>query len=317
MGNDEVAITGIGMVTPLGATTAETLQAWRSGNIAPRHVLPELEGTPLAHCEAATPPWFDPGERLGGRRMLKYMSAAAVLGCTAAREALRSAGVENQYAADRIGLYAATGLAAASVEDIQQTLEASLDPQGVYSERLLGKNGLAATNPLISFKILANMPPCLISIMEKIKGPNLIFSPWEGQAGAALLEAWQGIHSGAVDCAVTGAADSAANPSTCVFLHQAGLLRRDETPASGAGYLVFERGATARRLGHTVYAYVEDIALSPSDAGVHDPLAIRIGRLFAAAPPVLLGLECLAGGSSLTLCGVDRQRLDIKLRAPE
>lgn len=309
----DVVISGIGMITPLGATAKDTAAAWQAGRFAPRRRLPELAGSALESAEVAVLPDFDPGQRLGGRRMLKYMSEAAALGCIAAREALEEADAKQRFAPEMLGLYAATGLAAASVDDIQGTLEASIDERGEFSERLLGTRGLAATNPLISFKILANMPPCLISVMEGIKGPNLIFTPWEGQAGAALLEAWLAVREGLVEGALAGAADSGAHPSTLVFLRQAGLLEVDEIPASGAAYLFLERAETAMRDGRRIHAVLEEVTLDAVENKVADPLAVRMGRLFAAAPPVLLALECLTGGQGATLCGTDGQQFSFRL----
>jgi len=226
--------------------------------------------------------------------MLKYMSDAAVLGCVAAHEALQDAGVPGRFAPERIGLYAATGLAAANVQDVSTMIDASIDPQGKFSCRLLGERGLSATNPLLSFKILANMPPCLISIIEGIKGPNFIFTPWEGQTAAAILEGWLAVRAGEVDCALVGAADAAAYPSTFVYLRQAGILQTHEFPGSGAGYVVMETRESARQAERRVYAGLTHVRLQPS-AGhpVVDPLAARIGRTFAAAPAILLGLACM------------------------
>jgi 3-oxoacyl-(acyl-carrier-protein) synthase len=164
------AVTGVGIIGPLGCTAPAFLRAWETGQSAPRIRLPELARTPLEDQTVGALPAFDAGERLGGRRMLKYMSEAAVLGCIAAREALRQANAARRFAPDRIGLYAGTGLAAAKVADIQATLERSLDETGRFSCRRFGEDGLAATNPLLSFKILANMPACLVSIMEGIRG---------------------------------------------------------------------------------------------------------------------------------------------------
>lgn len=313
---NRVVITGMGMITPLGATFAECTRTWHQGRSAARQPLPELSGTPLEGVGVATLPSINATERLGSRRMLKYMSTAAVLGCLAAREALEEAHAKVRFSPERMGLYAGTGLAAANVDEVRTMVEASIDEGGRFSCRLLGERGLAATNPLLSFKILANMPPCLISIIEGIKGPNLIFTPWEGQTGAALLEAWKAVATGEVDCALTGAADHAAHPATFVYLHRAGFLRKDEYPASGAAYLVFEKRETARRDGRQIYAEIEDVSLSPSDEGVHDPLSEPMGRTFAAAPAILLGLKRMDGGARLTICGVDEQRLEIKLRAP-
>ena len=56
MGPNEVVITGMGMITPLGATFAECARAWREGRSAVRQPLPELNGTPLEGVGVATSP---------------------------------------------------------------------------------------------------------------------------------------------------------------------------------------------------------------------------------------------------------------------
>ena len=313
MAEIEVVVTGIGLLGPLGATAAEFIAAWNVGARAARQPLRELAGTPLESAEVAVLPEFNAAERLGGRRLLKYMSEAAVLGCIAAREALKEAAALMRFPPVRIGLYAATGLAAANVRDVAAMLDASIDERGEFSCRLLGQRGLAATNPLLSFKILANMPPCLISLIEGIKGPNLILTPWEGQTGAAILEAWHAVRSGEVDCALAGASDTAACPSTFVFLRQSGILKEHEFPASAAAYLVLESGESAHRAGRHVYAVLHSVELACSDSVVGDPLSERIGRTFASAPALLLGLACACGWNELSLRGSDGHELHIAL----
>ena len=315
MEDAEVVVTGIGMVTSLGATAAETQESWRSGRIARRAPIAELAGTALEEAEAALLPELDPGERLGSRRMLKYMSQAAVLGCVAAHEAAADASLSERFPSERVGLYAGTGLAAASVKDIAPMLEKSVDEEGRFSCRLLGERGLPATNPLLSFKILANMPPCLVSILEGIKGPNLIFTPWEGQAGQALFEAWRAVAEGEVDCALAGAADTAAHTSTFVHLRTTGLLGEDEYPADGAAYVVMERADTARRDGQRAHALITAMEVGTSPDGHHDPLAERMGRSFAAAPAIALALACQGAGIVPCVSGADRQMFRAELEA--
>jgi 3-oxoacyl-(acyl-carrier-protein) synthase len=246
--------------------------------------------------------------------MLKYMSEAAVLGSLAAREALEEAKVRNRFSPERLGLYSGIGLAAANFGEVQRMIEESVDANGSFSCHLFGKRGLAATNPLMSFKILANIPACLISIMEQIKGPNLILTPWEGQTGAALLEAWRAVTSGEVDCALAGAADSAAYPAALVYLQKTGLLREGEYPASSAAYFVLERFETAETDRKRFYAHVESIEITNSGKETSDPLSARMGRTFAAAPALLLGIGCMDGWRKLSICGVDRQRIEMNLK---
>jgi 3-oxoacyl-[acyl-carrier-protein] synthase II len=315
MENAEVVITGIGMVTPLGATAKTASENWFSGCRADRRPLEELKGTSLAKTEVAVLPGFNPVERLGDRRMLKYMSDAAILGCVAAHEAVQDADIRRRFQPERIGLYAGTGLAAANIKDSVPMIKASTDEKGQLSYNLLGKQGLAATNPLLSFKVLANIPPCLVSILECIKGPNFIFTPWEGQTGAALREAWLAVTSGEVDCALAGGADNAAHPATLLYLKKTGILGELEYAASGASYIVMERLETVRRDGRRIYAQIASIRIRTSDGTVQDPLSERMGRTFAAAPAILIALASCAPESAISICGVDRLMFHAELRA--
>jgi len=315
MPDRSVAVTGVGIIGALGCTAGEFALAWQQGKLAARTCLPDLAGTPLAAETVTRMPPFDAVARLGSRRMLKFMSEAATLGCLAAREALEEAGVRKRFPAERVGLYAGTGLAAANVQDVHTMVEQSIDENGQFSCQRFGERGLAATNPLLSFKILANMPPCLISVLEGIKGPNLILTPWEGQAAAAIIEGWQAVASGEVECALVGAADTPAYPSTFVYLRQAGHLTENEYPSSGAAYLVLESVASARRDGVKVHALIRDLSIG-SATSVSDPLSRRLGRTFAAAPAILMGLACCCGMSELSICGVDGQEFRAALGAP-
>jgi len=307
MGADGAVVTGIGMITPLGADARETLQAWRSGRRAEFAPAAEFSGTPLEGAETAVAAAFDPGERLGSRRMLKYMSGAAVLGCVAAHEASADADVSGRFRPERVGIYAGVGLAAARAEDVVPVLRASVDEEGRFSSRLLGERGLAVANPLLSFKILANVPPCLVSIIEKVKGPSLIFTPWEGQTGQAFFEAWRAVADGEVDCALAGAAETAAHPSTLAYLVQAGLLRPGERAADGAAYVVIERAGSAQADGRRVYARIAGMEVGAWEGGPCDPLAERMGRCFAAAPAIAFGLACRTPGMGVAVGGADGQ----------
>ena len=308
----EVAITGAGIVSSLGLTATECAEAWKGGRRAQLETCPAFAGTALAGAKAARLSDFDPAPLVGGRRFLRYMSDAAVLGCIAVSEALRDADALKHHSPERIGLYASTGQATLDIDEVMPIVEASIDDKGHYSHKLLGKAGLEATNPLLSFKILANMPVCLVSILENIQGPSLIFTPWEGQTGAAFLESWHAIKAGRVSGVLTGGADSAASPSAFVSLAQREYLQAGDYPASGAGYLFFENAETLDE-SRTCYAIIKDIRLTPCSCPPDDPLAERMGRSFAAAPAILLALAAKLGWSSVSISGVDRMRLDVEL----
>lgn len=310
----EVVVTGVGMITPFGIDARDSHRSWMEGQTARTTLCPELKGSALETMPVAALPDFEIAERIGDRRMMKYMSFAAMLGCAAAREASAAAGLD-RFAPERVGLFVGTGLVAAGVDEVRPMLRASVDDAGRFSCRLFGSKGLAATNPLLSFHILANMPACFVSIIEKIKGPNLIFTPWEGQTGAALIEAWRAVRSGACDAALTGAADHPTHPSTVLHLHRAGLLGPGERPASGAAYLVMETADSAAAHRRRPLAVIDEMTLEPTDDGVDDPLAARMGRSYAAAPAILTALHCLNGPGEFSLAGVDGVRFRARLGA--
>ncbi|MBI5534892.1 MAG: hypothetical protein HY898_19350 [Deltaproteobacteria bacterium] len=318
MQHDDVAVTAVGLVTPLGLTAQSSLQGWCDGRKAQRRVVAELQGTQLEGFQAGVLDAFDAAARVGNRRMLKFMSFAATLGAAAAHEAMATAAVRKRFDPARVGLFAGTGLAAAGIDEVRPMIERSIE-DGRFSCRLLGTEGLAATNPLLSFRILANMPACIISILEGIQGPNLIFTPWEGQTGAALAEAWEAVASGEVDCALAGGADQPAHPATLVFLRRMGMLGPDEYPSPGAGYVVMERASTASRDGIPILAriramHVRSVRDGATAAG-SDPLSARMGRTFAAAPGILVGLACLGAKVEPRVWGADAQALSFELEA--
>jgi len=313
MRNADVVITGVGMVTPLGTTARDTADAWRTGKVLAGRLLPELAGTPMEDVSVGVLAEFDAAKRLGSRKAIKYMSEAALLGCVAAHEAALDAGLRRRFQPEEVGLFAGTGLAAADVHQVLPLIQESIDSNGRFSTRLLGERGLPATDPLLSFRILANMPACLISIQEGIKGPSYIFTPWEGQSGAALREAWQAVASGEVSAAIAGAADTPAHPATLVYLRQSGVLGGHDVPSNASAYLVLERAETAARDSQRMYARIESVEVTPVDGAGPDPLRARIGSAFAAAPAILLALAAQLSWREASLCGSDRCRIAFRL----
>jgi 3-oxoacyl-(acyl-carrier-protein) synthase len=302
------------MITPFGATASSTLEGMESGRPVSFRTFEEFRGTPFENVKAALLPDYDAAKRLGGRKMLKFMSEAAEYGAVAAHEAVADSRVKDRYSSERIGIFAGTGLAAASVADVLPMIEESFDDSGRFSAVRFGSTGIKATNPLLSFRILANMPPCLVSIIEKVKGPNSIFTPWEGQTAAAIREACRAVENGECDAALAGGADNPAHPATVVYLKKSGLLGETEWPSPGAAYLVIERFEDAERTGVKIRAAIESLKLSFTGENADDPLSEKMGRSFAAAPAILLALAAMKKEESVSVCGVDGQRFTVCLR---
>src|SRR5512143_4061471 len=154
-----VAITGIGAVSPLGWDLPGIWDRWSRGETAIRdHDFRGREVFPHGRC-ARTPD--DLWERaIPNRKLVKFMTREARMTAAAAAIALEASGARGSYDADRIGLYVGTGLTSCEMEELLPVLERSFDGDGRLSCRLLGQDGLAACNPLLSFRILPNMTLC-------------------------------------------------------------------------------------------------------------------------------------------------------------
>ena len=286
----EVSVTGTGIVTCLGDSLATTLSAIDSGCRVRGETLPSLTGTPYAAYPAVPDVNPDIGARITDRRMRKFMSRHSELAAVAARQALaESAPLARGIQPERIGLYAGVGLVAVDTRTSIDLLRKSLDEEGAFSQRVFADKGLHAIHPLWSFHTLANMPACIVSVLEKIKGDNGIYTPWEDQTAFALLEAAHALRRGDIDCAVVVAADTPSHPSSLAELANAGYIDPTETAAPGAACLVLERpeGAGA---GQPPFPRLTNIRLALDNAPRADPLAPLIGRTVAAAPLLLVAL---------------------------
>ncbi len=299
-----MVITGVGMVNPLGADDATAVAAWRAGATAPTARLPEFAGTPLADLAVAV----TPAPPVPGRKLAKLCSRAAALGLVAADAAVQDAGVLRRHDAGRIGIFAATGLAAAGWDAIAPMVERSLR-DGRLDPALLGGPGIDACNPLLSFRLLPNMVACLVAMHLGLRGANAVFAPGEEQGAVALENAWLALEAGDCDACLAGAADQAAEPMAVLHHARGG---DPGLPASAAAWLVLEREDEACARGATILARLPRLAVAEVGAG--DPLAARLGRCAAAAPATLLALHAAAGiAGPLRLGGDDGWGLDALL----
>lgn len=292
-----ILVTGAGLVSALGPSLESTLAALDRGERVQGEPCPHLSGTPYAQVRAAADVPCDLAAHVPDRRMRKFMSHHAELATIAARQALQQADPAGRgIAPERTGLYAGVGLAAVDISASASLLRDSLDDAGAFSLREFTRKGLRTIHPLWSFHTLANMPGCIVSVLENIKGDNAIYTPWEDQTAFALIEAAHALHRNDIDCAVVVATDTPAHPASLVELAAGAFLNPGEIAASGAACLVLERPR-----GNTVSGLFSLDSLELVSTGTcppADPLAPFLGRTIAAAPLMAvllaphLGLPC-------------------------
>ncbi|MFH2047444.1 MAG: beta-ketoacyl synthase N-terminal-like domain-containing protein [Pseudomonadota bacterium] len=309
----EVAITGIGIVSPFGIGKnifCSSIQKKKSVNPKP---LSEFHGTQLENFGVGSVGELEKASKQFNRKHIKFMSTATLIGCLAGKEAADEACITERFAPHRIGIFSATGLTAANISESREMLEACMDKDGNFSDILFGEKGLPSLNPLNSFKILPNMPPCILSLILGVTGPNMIFNPWEDQAACAILEGYKAVKEGEADCVLVGAADTPSLPPTVAYLKQQNILGENSYPSSAGAYLVLESDEIAINHHRKIYGIIKNIEVICSAEKVYDPLSAIIGRTFAAAPALFLAGAAMGITNNRQMIGTRGTRFEFSL----
>ncbi len=258
---DGIVITGIGLVTPLGDNPREVLRRIEAEESAAAPPI-GFDAASFACPVCAQVRDFRPQEHVSEVKRLRLMNRDAQLAVAAARSALRDARLEvgAAYQPDEIGLFAATGLAGLPLADVTPLIRASASPDGGFDPARFGQAGLRSVSPILSFKILSNMPLCFVSICENIQGANAVYTPWEGHGAQAIEAGARAIQCGDARCAVVGGCDVKTHELAFISLEQHGLFdswkttRTGVIPGEGAVYLVLEEEQAAAARGARNYA---------------------------------------------------------------
>jgi len=211
----EVAITGIGVVSPIGIGTAAFWNSLVEGKSGVR-LLPWSQDGVLPGWIGAEVHDFVPAKMIRQRKALKVMSRDIQLGVAAADAAcaeanLAGAGIDP----DRLGVIFGADLIAVDLSELTDAYRACSDG-GDFDFASWGVKGLAAMYPLWMLKYLPNMPACHVGILQDARGPNNTHTLGEVSGLTALAEAVEVIRRGQADAIIAGGASSRIHPS--VFL---------------------------------------------------------------------------------------------------
>jgi len=215
-----------------------------------------------AHAVCGTP---DPAPFLRQRKLRKYMGPQDELAVAAAGGALRDAGLDGPLG-ERCGLYLTVGYIPFERHDIDGMLDVSLD-DGRFSMERFSRRVFEVVNPLLTFRVLPNMPAFHVSFTFDIQGPYVVSYPGVGQFYAVLEEAAVAVDSGAIEIALVGGVADQRN-----FLVERHFSRIEppQDPsrlANAAAFLVLETSSRARARNARVRARLVDgrLAYTPPD----------------------------------------------------
>lgn len=297
-----VAVTGLGVVTPLGDDPERVwarLLAGESGVTSIRRFDPSGYPTRIAATvpdpEPVAKPPLPEGE---GDRMTRWAMVAA-------ERAWRSAGLEaGGEDPERIGVVFAGGVGLHGHRELFRASAAALDPEGAFDAR---RYALALPRHLAPEPATRRSPGRVTSAVARTvgaRGPSLTVDTACASGTQALGDAFDWVRSGAAEVVVAGGADSQITPlGLASFCLLRALSTRNDDPegasrpfaadrdgfvlGEGAGALILEGWEHARRRGAPILAEIVGFGSSCDAFRLTDPHPE--GRGAAAAMTAALG----------------------------
>jgi beta-ketoacyl-acyl-carrier-protein synthase II len=265
-----VAITGLGLVTPAGQdvpTTWDALLAGRSG-VAPITLF-DASGFPVRI--AAEVKGFSDAHLIDDRKLLKFANRSHRFALAAAEQALRDAGIRpTPDTATRWGCAVGAGMMGVGFEELTDVHQRCAADGELHAERLPDGAGSAA-DPIAFSRSVANAGLSLLLRRFGIRGYATAVHTACASGGQAVGTAMKLIRRGIADRVLAGGYDSMISPvGLGGFCLLNALSTDNDTPArasrpfdatrngfvlgEGAGFLVLEEWASARRRGARIYA---------------------------------------------------------------
>jgi 3-oxoacyl-[acyl-carrier-protein] synthase II len=212
-----VVVTGLGLVTPVGLTVAETwtnLLAGASG----AGPITKFDPSRLQVRFACEVKGFDPLAYLE-RKEAKRMDLFTQFAMAAAHQAVAQAGLEGKFPSpDRTGVVIGSGIGGMMTFEEQCLLYLEKGPDRV--------------SPFFVPMFIPDIAAGQVSIRYGLRGPNFCTVSACASSAHAIGEAYEIIKTGKADCMVTGGAEAAITGITIAgFQNMKALSTRNEAPA--------------------------------------------------------------------------------------
>ena len=296
---EKIVITGMGAVTPVGHSVAETWENIVAGvsGVAPITLFDASQYQVQIACEVKdfNPEKYISPKEVRRRDRYQQFSAAAV------QEAIQQSGIlQSSPDPARVGV-----ILSSAIGGLQSLYENTL---------VLLEHGPRRVSPFVIPMLMSNGAAGLVSIDYGFKGPSFSVASACASGSDGIGVAWNMLRAGVIDIAVTGASESTITPIGIAAFDRVGALsRRNQdysmTPqpfdknrdglvmGEGAAVMVLERESHARRRGAEILAELAGYAATadayhitaPSEDGAGGAAAIRLALEIAQVRPDEVG----------------------------
>jgi len=273
--HDEVVITGLGVVSPLGCGVERFWSALQNGDSGV-HNLEIFEGADLPVHFGAAVRDFDPKVYVKPRKSLKVMSREIQLAFAAASMASGEANLSaDSVAPERLGVVFGSDFIHCDLHETVSAFRACMK-DGTFDFKKWGSEAIEAIHPLWMLKYLPNMPACHIGIAHDARGPNNSVTLGDVSSLLAIDEAYHVLRRGQADIMLAGGTGSRLHPTMWLRSYIGQVSHHVESPeqasrpfdrrrdgvvnGEGAAAVVLERLEHAKARGAKIIATVRATA---------------------------------------------------------
>lgn len=265
---NQVVITGVGVISPLGVVLPDHVEALKKGKGGIRF---EPCGEGLFPEFMGVAPAFNPRDFIASKKAIRSMNRRTLLGCTAAALASRDAGQASggaTEAAEENAILFGGGFCD-GVENCREAIVPCVGEDGKIDYEMLGNSAYRNLPPLWILPLLPNTTAGHISIQHSLKGLN--FSIVNGITGGfmAVGEAFWAIRDGRAKRAFCGGSEGEIYTDFCWRMKKRGVFSDTENgskafgresdgwiPAEGAAVLIAESRERADSVETRAYGSV-------------------------------------------------------------
>lgn len=274
VGLDDVVITGLGCVSPIGIgreAFQENLFS-KTSAITKLHQLSDDRRTAIFGAAIKD---FNGKQYVTPRKAIKVMSREVQLAYSAAHLAWRDAALEQvDLEPDRIGVVYGSEIIPGEIGDLIGATQSCVEG-GVLDQSKWGRRFGREIFPLWMLKNLPNMPACHVGIAVDARGPNNSIAQDEVGGLLAVGEAASIIARGQADVMIAGGVSSRVSPTRLIYRNAElydqpeeedshdrprcvpfDLRRRGIVPSEGSAALVLERRSHAVKRGASIFGKV-------------------------------------------------------------
>lgn len=228
-----VAVTGLGIVSPIGNNVADFYSNLMSGRSGARRITEDF--AQRLSIKIAAQVDFNPSDYFP-KKQVWALDRATQMALAAASQAWKDSGlVLSEEEKKRAGTYMGTGMAGAmTLADVYIS---------VYMKEA------DRVSPLSVTKIMNNAPASHISIVNQLSGPCLTYSTACSASSVAIGEACQRIRGGSVDIMLAGGTESMISLVSMKCWESLGVLAIEDVEGPEASCRPFSKDRTGFVLG--------------------------------------------------------------------